>query len=117
MKKDYDLSFDSYQDWMSDFMRHPSETLFYPALKLNGEAGEVAEKVGKLWRDRGIEKIADIPQEDNAEIVKELGDVLWYISSMAKLLGVSLSDVAKANITKLESRKQRGVLSGSGDNR
>jgi len=51
------------------------------------------------------------------EIAKELGDVLWYLAQMASELGASLEDVARGNIEKLRSRKERGMISGSGDNR
>lgn len=85
----------------------------YPALKLAGEAGEVAEKVGKSLR-------GDFSLDDPAvkeDLIKELGDVLWYVNALANDLGSSLEEVADKNITKLESRKERGVLRGSGDNR
>lgn len=85
----------------------------YPALKLAGEAGEVAEKVGKSLR-------GDFSLDDpnvKLELLKELGDVLWYVNALANDLGSDLQTVADMNITKLESRKARGVLQGSGDNR
>ncbi|TXH14758.1 MAG: hypothetical protein E6R03_08570 [Hyphomicrobiaceae bacterium] len=85
----------------------------YPALKLAGEAGEVAEKVGKSLR-------GDYSLDDpnvKLELLKELGDVLWYVNALANDLGADLQTVADMNITKLESRKARGVLAGSGDNR
>lgn len=85
----------------------------YPALKLAGEAGEVAEKVGKSLR-------GDFSLDDpnvKLELLKELGDVLWYVNALANDLGSDLQTVADMNITKLESRKARGVLAGSGDNR
>lgn len=93
---------------------YPRENAFvYPALKLAGEAGEVAEKVGKSLR-------GDFSLDDpkvRLELMKELGDVLWYVNALAMDLGYDLETVADMNITKLEDRKARGVLSGSGDNR
>lgn len=86
---------------------------YYPVLKLSGEAGEVAEKYGKLVRDKNGE--IDVAFRD--DIVKELGDVLWYIASIADDLGVDLETVGERNITKLSDRQARGVLGGSGDNR
>ena len=47
----------------------------------------------------------------------ELGDVLWYISTLADDLGVTLEEVAKANIEKLQSRMERNKIKGDGDNR
>jgi NTP pyrophosphatase (non-canonical NTP hydrolase) len=82
-------------------------------LGLNGEAGEVAEKVKKIIRDKG----GEISEEDKAELAKELGDVLWYIAVFAHQMGYSLDDVAAQNLLKLKSRKERGVIGGSGDNR
>lgn len=85
----------------------------YPALGLVGEAGEVAEKVKKIIRDQdGV-----LTEENKIEIGKELGDVLWYIAIMADEMGLTLQTVAEENLKKLWSRKERGVLGGSGDNR
>jgi NTP pyrophosphatase (non-canonical NTP hydrolase) len=82
-------------------------------LGLNGEAGEVAEKVKKIIRDHdGV-----MTDQDKQELAKELGDVLWYIAVFAHQMGYQLDDVAMQNLEKLKSRKQRGVLGGSGDNR
>ena len=88
-------------------------TLLSQVFGLMGESGEVAEKFKKLIRD----KKGAISEEDRQEIVKELGDILWYINSVAHLLGSSLEDVAQKNIEKVLSRKYRGMTSGSGDNR
>lgn len=82
-------------------------------LGINGEAGEVAEKVKKIIRDKGG-KISD---EDKKELGKELGDVLWYLAVFAHDLGLNFDDVATDNLTKLKSRQHRGVLGGAGDNR
>jgi NTP pyrophosphatase (non-canonical NTP hydrolase) len=85
----------------------------YCALKLNGEAGEVAEKIGKVVRDDNMK----FSPEKTLAIAKELGDTLWYISSLAKELGFSLNDIAKMNIDKLKQRKDNNKLHGEGDNR
>lgn len=86
-------------------------SILYPTLGLAGEAGEVAEKVKKIIRDK--KQIKD----ERVEICKELGDVLWYLAAVARDIGVTLEDVAMMNIEKLESRKERGTLQGDGDNR
>lgn len=99
--------------------------VIYPALKLAGEAGEVAEKVGKLIRDKGLLSmvvegvygLGGVSSEDTDALVRELGDVLWYIAALAGDLGVSLEDIARVNIEKLASRTERGTLRGSGDDR
>jgi len=87
----------------------------YLALKLAGEAGEAAEKCGKLVRDKN--GLMDISDEDGHALALELGDVLWYLSVLAGELGYTLDEVADLNIQKLRDRKARGVLQGSGDNR
>jgi NTP pyrophosphatase (non-canonical NTP hydrolase) len=88
-------------------------SIVYPILGLTNEAGEVAGKLKKLFRDKnGI-----IDQDFKNMMIGELGDVLWYLSETCTQLGIKLSDIAVANIDKLESRKDRGVIKGSGDNR
>src|SRR5581483_10874187 len=82
-------------------------------LGINGEAGEVAEKVKKIIRDRN----GKVTEQDKTELAKEIGDVLWYLAVFAHQLGFSLEEVARDNLEKLSSRKARGVLGGSGDNR
>ena len=87
--------------------------LIYPTLGLTGEAGEVADKVKKLIRDHnGV-----VDQRFTDDVALELGDVLWYVAQLATELGLSLEDVASANLSKLQSRSQRGTLQGEGDHR
>lgn len=85
----------------------------YPALGLAGEAGEVAEKLKKVFRNKdGVMDIDDI-----TAITKELGDVLWYVATLADEIGVTLEEVAMTNVLKLRSRQERGVIKRSGDER
>lgn len=88
-------------------------TLMAQILGLVGESGEVAEKFKKLIRD----KQGRISEEDKAEILKELGDILWYVNAVSHLLGSSLDEVAENNLHKVLSRKKQGTIVGSGDNR
>ena len=82
-------------------------------LGLVGESGEVAEKFKKVVRDKhGV-----LSEEDRQELLKELGDILWYVNAVSVLLGSNLADVAESNLNKVLSRKARGVTKGSGDNR
>lgn len=82
-------------------------------LGLVGESGEIADKVKKILRDKN----GQWSEQDRQELVKELGDVLWYIATLSTMLGVSLDEVAGRNVEKLASRKSRGQLGGKGDNR
>jgi NTP pyrophosphatase (non-canonical NTP hydrolase) len=89
---------------------HP---IVYPTLGLVNEAGEVAGKVKKIFRDRG----GEITDADREAITLELGDVLWYLAELCTQLGIGLDDVAAANLDKLAGRAERGTLGGDGDDR
>jgi NTP pyrophosphatase (non-canonical NTP hydrolase) len=90
-----------------------SAELMAQILGLVGESGEVAEKFKKIIRDKqGV-----LSADDKQELLKELGDILWYINAVSVLLGGSLTEVAENNLDKVLSRKERGVTKGSGDNR
>lgn len=82
-------------------------------LGLVGEAGETADKIKKILRD----KSGAVSDEDRDLVVKELGDTLWYIAAISRYLKVELSEVARGNIEKLESRYKRNKLHGEGDKR
>ena len=104
------MTFDEYQKFAKTTAIYPENCkITYPTLGLCGEAGEVAEKVKKKIRDDKPLILKDV--------VKELGDVLWYLSALASDLDVSLEDIAQTNVEKLTSRKERNKLQGSGDNR
>ncbi len=85
----------------------------YPSLGLAGEAGEVVDNIKKLIRDQRLV----LDEELRERIKKELGDILWYVSQLASELSLSLDDVAKSNLAKVESRRTQGSLHGSGDER
>jgi NTP pyrophosphatase (non-canonical NTP hydrolase) len=118
------LTFHKYQFKAHETADYPSGTVgdasivnrveyIYPALGLAEEAGEVAGKFAKAVRDCDG-KVDDTRKE---EIKKELGDVLWFVSELATCLDLPLEDIAQKNLDKLASRKERGVIHGSGDNR
>ncbi|MCP4125278.1 MAG: nucleoside triphosphate pyrophosphohydrolase family protein [Bacteroidetes bacterium] len=90
----------------------PEEGIIYTTLGLVGEAGEIAEKVKKVIRDRGGNF-----EDSKDEIAKELGDVLWYVANLAFELDYDLADIAAINIQKLVDRQERGKIHGDGDNR
>jgi NTP pyrophosphatase (non-canonical NTP hydrolase) len=89
--------------------------IIYPALSLGDESGEVMGKI-KKWL-RGDAGVGEMDKERIEAIKLEMGDVLWCLSALADDLGLNLSDIAQANIDKIMSRKERGVIMGDGDNR
>ena len=115
VKKRKNMDFNEYQKQSRKTALYPNvgDNFVYPTLGLVGEAGEVADKLKKTIRDDdGV-----ITDEKKKEVEKELGDVLWYIAQVASELDLSLEGVAQKNLDKLFSRKDRGVIGGSGDNR
>lgn len=111
------MSLEDYQKAAIETAIYPGQGSFtgiiYTTIKLNGEAGEVAEKVGKVMRDDQ----GHLSTEKREALILELGDVLWYLAALSKELGWSLESVAMANLQKLASRRNKGTLSGSGDDR
>ncbi len=104
------MNFDEYQQRAKGFAMYPEEIeLAYLTLGLSGEAGEIANKVKKVYRDG--RKI------DREDMKSELGDVMWYVACLAKAYDLPLSEVAQSNIDKLQSRSDRGKIQGEGDNR
>jgi NTP pyrophosphatase (non-canonical NTP hydrolase) len=90
-----------------------SNNFIYPTLGLVGEAGEVAEKAKKIIRDGD----GTLTEETRKKMALELSDVCWYVAVLAYELDYTLEEIMQMNLDKLASRQQRGVLSGSGDNR
>jgi len=107
------MTLNDYQSLAGKFAQYPNRgsNLPYVTLGLCGEAGEVAEKVKKFIR--GDTKEVEL----HSSLFKELGDVLWYISQCATELGTNLEFIAALNIEKLQSRLDRDMIKGSGDNR
>jgi NTP pyrophosphatase (non-canonical NTP hydrolase) len=108
------VNFYEYQSGAESTAMYPAEIgLAYVTLGLAGEAGEIANKVKKVYRDQ-----QGVPTAETVEkLADELGDVLWYCAMLASELGYNLADVASRNYEKLMSRKERGVIRGDGDNR
>lgn len=93
------------------------EAVVYCSLGLVGESGEVAEAVKKRIRKHGFNSLANLPRDQRELLLKELGDVCWYIARLADELGADLDGVLQMNVNKLQDRKDRGVIQGSGDER
>lgn len=104
------MNFWEYQQKAVETAVYPdvNDNIEYPTLGLCGEAGEIANIVKKIQRDdHGIISISR-----RKELYGELGDVLWYLAAICNELGVTLEDVARQNIAKLEGRKQNGTING-----
>lgn len=109
------MELNSYQEAALQTALYPDRgtNFVYPALGLLGEAGEIANKLKKVIRDNG--GVLTDPVRDN--VADEIGDVLWYIASLAHEMDYDLNTIAERNVNKLLSRMERGVIQGSGDNR
>jgi NTP pyrophosphatase (non-canonical NTP hydrolase) len=108
------MTLDEYQALARKTAIYPADcAVDYCIHGLTSEAGEVAGKWKKVLRDNG----GVLTMDKAGTVAGELGDVLWYVANLAFELGVSLQDLANENVRKLHDRQNRGVLSGSGDNR
>lgn len=109
------MDLNQYQRQARTTARYPQvgSNPIYPTLGLCGEAGEVADKVKKVLRDRG--GVFEPPLVE--DLALELGDVLWYVAQLASELGLDLEAVARGNLAKLAARAERNTLAGSGDHR
>lgn len=108
------MKLNEYQSRAYETAQYPKEVgLAYVTMGLAGEAGEIANKVKKIYRDKG----GRMDGECADSLAKELGDVLWYVAMVAKECGYSLETVANMNVKKLASRHERGVIGGEGDDR
>lgn len=109
------MDFEEYQKESRKTAKYPKigKNFVYPTLGIVGEAGEVAEKVKKIFRDDNKK----LTEKRKDEIIKELGDLLWYMAQVATELDVSLESIAKDNLKKLKSRLKRDKIHGDGDNR
>jgi NTP pyrophosphatase (non-canonical NTP hydrolase) len=109
------MDFNEYQQRSRATAQYPAigHPVIYPTLGLVNEAGEVAGKIKKVFRDKN----GEINSETREALKAELGDVLWYISQVCTELNLSLDDVAESNLSKLLDRQARGKIRGDGDNR
>lgn len=104
-----------YQDAAIETLLPSADNLTYLVAGLAAEAGEVAGKYAKYFRDSDKSPAEYFKLRE--DLIKELGDMLWFVAVMADKLDYALEDVAKLNLIKLKSRQQRGTLKGSGDER
>lgn len=126
------LSLNEYQDKAMSTCMPESDNLFYMLVNLIGEVGEFASKAGKHMRKGNLHitttkrdgegkilhtQMWNITDEERHLLLSEIGDILWQTAGLAKVMGVTLEEVAEENLAKLASRKQRHVISGDGDMR
>lgn len=125
------LTMNGYQEAAMKTCMPTCDNFSYMMLNLIGEVGELASKVAKDIRKGNVdidtgkgytsELMPNMPFDEwvirSEEYMAEAGDILWQLSGLCKVMGWSLEDVAKANLAKLASRMQRGVIDGEGDNR
>ncbi|MGB7876697.1 MAG: nucleoside triphosphate pyrophosphohydrolase family protein [Anaerolineales bacterium] len=109
------MNFNDYQSKSRKTAKYPAigHPVIYPALGLVNEAGEVAGKIKKVFRD----KDGQINEQTRSALKAELGDVLWYVAQLCTELGLTMDEVAEYNLEKLYSRLERGTIRGDGDNR
>jgi len=112
--KEENITFQKYQKEAIKTAIYPEHLkVLYPVIGLSGEVGEVSEKIKKVYRDlRG-----HFSTDQKKDIIKEIGDVLWYLALICHDLNITLEEAANMNIEKLQSRQERNVLQGSGDDR
>jgi len=113
------MDFDEYQvkTRLTDLGTSAQDNLkpgwMYYALGISGEAGEMTEKIKKLFRD----KLGVVDEEFKMHLIKEIGDQMWYQARLLDQFGIDYGDVAKHNIEKLLDRLERNKLHGDGDER
>jgi len=103
------MTLNEYQRYAYSYSLDSARNINYLLLGLSGEVGELHSVFAKHVRDGGSIGWNNVK--------KELGDVLWFVAALAEFHGFTLDDVAQTNLDKLNSRKQRGTIGGSGDER
>lgn len=121
------MTLDEYQERAMSTCMESCENESYMLLGLQGEVGELASKYAKAIRkgliaiknNEALVQSADVNaiNEFREGVMGEIGDCLWFIAGITEQCGLSLEQVAEYNLSKLSSRKQRGVIEGNGDNR
>ena len=122
------MELNEYQDKAMIACMPSSDNFAYMVFNLIGEVGELTSKVAKSIRKDQL-SICDngllVPTEHMRLVDKtiendwkgEVGDICWQVAGLCKVMGWTLEEVCQANLDKLASRQNRGVIDGSGDNR
>lgn len=102
------LTFESFNAFVDATCVGPArESVYYAGLGLCGEAGEVAEKLKKAIRKDKIE----VTDEERAELLKELGDVVWYATRISQMIGSDIQTAVSMTVDKLVKRHAEGYYS------
>ena len=106
-----------YQDkaWSYALPSAQNSSYLFPGIA--AEVGELCGVQAKYVRDNPTSADMFLWEKRQEALKKELGDVLWFVAGIASSAGWTLEDIAQMNIDKLEDRRQRNVIQGSGDNR
>ena len=119
------MTLNEYQQQAMKTCMPSCNNIAYMLTGLNAEVGEVNDKIAKAIRKEQIAITRNnlatwadrTPEDWETNLQKEVGDCLWFIAGLSKVLGFNLEEIAEMNIAKLASRQQRGVIIGNGDNR
>lgn len=126
------LTLNEYQNKAMSTCMPESDNLFNMLVNLVGEVGEFASKAGKHMRKGKLHitttqrdeegkilhtQVWNVSDEERHLMLSEIGDILWQTAGLAKVMGVTLEEVAEENLAKLALRKQRNVIAGDGDER
>lgn len=119
------MTLNEYQETAMKTCMPSCNNIAYMLTGLNAEVGEVNDKFAKAIRKEQIAITRNnlatwadrTPEDWKTNLQKELGDIMWFLAGICTVMGWQLGDIALQNIDKLQSRKQRGVIDGNGDNR
>lgn len=126
------LTLNEYQNKAMSTCMPESDNLFYMLVNLVGEVGEFASKAGRHMRKGKLHitttqrdeegkilhtQVWNVSDEERHLMLSEISDILWQTAGLAKVMGVTLEEVAEENLAKLALRKQRNVIAGDGDER
>ena len=125
MVKNYcNMELNEYQEKAMSTCMESCENFAYMSYGLVGELGELMGKIAKhirkgnmVLQDNNLKVTDEFTKEDAEALLAELGDCQWFIAGLAHVLGQDLEDICQANLDKLASRKERGVIDGNGDTR
>lgn len=101
------VEFNTYQK-MALETRMETADLTYALFNIGGEVGELLSLFAKARRDGEL---------DLLKVEQELGDILWHVAVITTDIDTSLEHIARLNLEKLASRKERNMIGGSGNNR